>query len=667
MSEEHVKVEENLTAPRDPVAEPSTEAPDQRPSPSTPAHYQKLPEEHLREWLIFCSLDDDGDGVIQAEDVRAALEKSGLSKTDQRLSGLLADLDTLKDNKIDFPAFLKIIGPTRLIVERALQGGLVIPDFVDFSQRIERMFLETLANRGGIQPDYIAPLQERDAEHFAFAIVTIDGQLLQLGDAGTDFSLQSMCKPFNYCFVLEDLGEEKVHEHIGMEPSGRPFNARVLLEDGTNRPHNPMINAGAIMAVALLKPELPVHRRLEHVRNMWATLIGAKRPRFNAWMAQEEMRTGDNNRALGYMMKAAGILPRGAETVDHELRDALELYFSICALEMTAIDVATAAATLANSGVCPTTQERVLKPTTVRDCLSQMQMCGMYDGSGAFCFRIGVPAKSGVGGGVMLVIPGLMGICSWSPRLDQNGNSVRGVEMAKRLTDTYRLHLYDGVASLGERIDPRVTIARWRASLTSHALWAASTGDLRALRRLYEEHADLQKGDYDMRSPMHLAAAEGHTDAIAFLLEHGINPNQPDRWGGNPLDDAILGNHQDAVELLKENGAQPGRSHHLASDGPTDQSELYADSDAVIELLWAAATGSIDGLRRLIAQGVPISAADYDKRTALHLAAAENRADAVKYLLAHGHPRHVRDRWHSTPLDEARREDSDDVVALLEE
>lgn len=665
MSEENVKVEENLTDPRDPVVEPSTEIPDR--APSTATQYKKLRDEHLREWLIFCSLDDDGDGIIQPEDVRAALEKSGLSKTDQRLTGLFADLDILKQSKIDFPAFLKIIGPTRLIVERALQGGLVIPDFADFSQRIERMFLETLANRGGIQPDYIAPLQERDAEHFAFAIVTIDGQLLQLGDAGTDFSLQSMCKPFNYCFVLEDLGEEKVHEHIGMEPSGRPFNARVLLEDGTNRPHNPMINAGAIMAVALLKPELPVHRRLEHVRNMWSTLIGAKRPRFNAWMAQEEMRTGDNNRALGYMMKAAGVLPRGTETVDHELRDALELYFSICALEMTAIDVATAAATLANSGVCPTTQERVLKPTTVRDCLSQMQMCGMYDGSGAFCFRIGVPAKSGVGGGVMLVIPGLMGICSWSPRLDQNGNSVRGVEMAKRLTDTYRLHLYDGVASMGERIDPRVTIARWRASLTSQALWAASTGDLRALRRLYEEHADLQKGDYDMRSPIHLAAAEGHTDAIAFLLEHGINPNQPDRWGGNPLDDAILGNHQAAIDLLKENGAQPGRSHHLSSDGPTDQSQLFADSDAVIELLWAAATGSIDGLRRLIAQGVPVSAADYDKRTALHLAAAENRADAVRYLLAHGHPRHVRDRWHSTPLDEARRENSDDVIPLLEE
>ena len=665
MSEETVKLQENLCSPRDPVAELSTEASASL-TPPTLADAQDLRAEHLREWLIFFSLDESGDGVIRAEDVLTALEKCGLSKTDQRLTGLFADLDKLKDTKLDFPGFLKIIGPTRLIVERALQGGLVIPDFADFSSRIERMFLETLANRDGIQPDYIAPLQERDAEHFAFAIVTIDGQILQLGDAATDFSLQSMCKPFNYCFVLEDLGEKKVHEHIGMEPSGRPFNARVLLEDGTNRPHNPMINAGAIMAVALLKPELPVHRRLEHVRNMWATLIGAKRPRFNAWMAQEEMRTGDNNRALGYMMKAAGVLPRGPETVDHELRDALELYFSICALEMTAIDVATAAATLANSGVCPTTQERVLKPTPVRDCLSQMQMCGMYDGSGAFCFRIGVPAKSGVGGGVMLVIPGLMGICSWSPRLDQNGNSVRGVEMAKRLTDTYRLHLYDGVASMGERIDPRVTIARWRASLTSQALWAASTGDLRALRRLYEEHADLQKGDYDMRSPMHLAAAEGHTDAIAFLLEHDINPNQPDRWGGYPLDDAILGNHEEAVELLKKNGAQTGQSYHIASDGPTDQSELYADSDAVIELLWAAAKGSIDGLRRLIAQGVPVSAADYDKRTALHLAAAENRAIAVKYLLAHGHPKHVRDRWHSTPLDEARRERSEDVVALLE-
>jgi glutaminase len=145
------------------------------------------------------------------------------------------------------------------------------------------------------------------------------------------------------------------HQHIGMEPSGQAFNARVLMSDVTGRPHNPMINAGAIMAAALIKSDRPLHRRLDYVRNMWAKMTGGSIPRFNAWMAQEESRTGDNNRALGYMMKAAGVLPHGEDAVDHELRDALELYFSVCSLGINTRELATAAATLANNGVCPVT------------------------------------------------------------------------------------------------------------------------------------------------------------------------------------------------------------------------------------------------------------------------------------------------------------------------
>ncbi|MEM1097018.1 MAG: glutaminase A [Bacteroidota bacterium] len=625
------------------------------------------PKDHLREWQMFFALDDNGDGTIPATAIREALHDAGLGERDQRLSDLFADLDALETDSLDFQAFLEIIGPSRLLVERAIQGDLAIPDFDDFSRQVAAMFGETAANRAGTQPDYIAPLQEWDPDAFGAAVVSIDGQVLQLGEATVDFSIQSMSKPFNYAFALEALGEAKVHEHIGMEPSGRPFNARVLLDDGTARPHNPMINAGAIMTAALIKPDLPVHKRLAHVRQTWARLIGGKaQPRFNAWMAQEEMRTGDINRSLGYMMKAAGVLPKGADAVDHDLRDALELYFNSCSLEMTATEAAMAAATLANGGVCPVTQERVLQSGVVRHCLSLMQMCGMYDGSGEFCFHIGLPAKSGVGGGVLLVVPGLMGLCFWSPRLDRNGNSVRGVAMAKRLTETYRLHLYDMVTDRGERIDPRVPIARWQASLASQALWAASDGDLRTLRRLHGEHVDLQKGDYDLRSPMHLAAAEGNTETVAFLLERGVNPNLPDRWGGCPLDDALLGGHEETIALLTRHGAQSGPADHLATEGPTDPCDAYGDANIVAELLWAAARGSVSGLRRLVALGVPISAADYDGRTALHLAAAENKAAAVRYLLAHGHPKHVRDRWNATPLDEARREGSDAVIALLE-
>ena len=293
-------------------------------------------------------------------------------------------------------------------------------------------------------------------------------------------------------------------------------------------------------------------------------------------------------------------------------------------------------------------------------------MCGMYDGSGDFFYSIGLPAKSGVGGGVILVVPRLMGICIFSPRLDAQGNSVRGVDMAKRLIKEYRLHLYDGVTTGSDRIDPRLPVARWRASQTSEALWAASQGDVRALRRLHEEQVNLEEGDYDKRTPMHLAAAEGHASALQFLLDHGVKPIA-DRWGGEPLSDAKAGGHTEALEVLRERGVSTGSPYHLVSDphGHEDEAAEFSDDLAVVELLWAATENNIDGLRRPVAQGVPMQAQDYDKRTALHLAAAEGQLDAVQYLVAHGHPLNVRDRWNATPLDEARREGRETVVKYL--
>jgi glutaminase len=623
-------------------------------------------DERPREWRLFFSLDDDGDGFVTRVDLRAALDASGLSRSDLRLGELHAALDELEREDLDLETFLSVIGPAGIVVERALQGALAIPDFSDFSERVEKLFRETATNEGGEQPSYIAPLLEVEANKFGAAIVTVDGQILELGDTADDFSIQSTCKPFNYLFALEELGADAVHKHIGMEPSGRAFNARRLMVDGTERPHNPMINAGAIMTAALMKRDLPVHRRLEHAREMWAKLTGGPPPRFNAWMAQEELRTGDTNRSLAYMMKAAGVMPGGEDAVDHDLRDALELYFGTCSLEMTALEMARAAATLANGGVCTTTHERVLKRINVRHCLSLMQMCGMYDGSGEFCFHIGLPAKSGVGGGLLLVVPGLMGICIWSPRLNANGNTVRGVELATRLVETFRLHLYDGLMSPAERIDPRLPVARWQASLTSEALWAASIGDVRSIRRLHDGRVNLQAGDYDQRSPMHLAAAEGHLQVLEFLLEQGVNPNQPDRWGGLPLDDAVFGGHEACKDLLVRHGARQGEIKHISSDGPREASADHGDGDAVAELLWAASNGDVTGLRRLVAQGVPVSAADYDGRTSLHLAAAENKLEAVRYLIAHGHPMNVRDRWNATPLDEARRERAEEVTQYIE-
>jgi glutaminase len=457
-----------------------------------------------------------------------------------------------------------------------------------------------------------------------------------------------------------------------------------------------MINAGAIMTASLVKSHEPFAARFAHVRDQWSRLIGKTTqlkcdsvierafPRFNKEMARQENYTGYNNLALGYLLMATGQLPYTAETIPDDtipgdpndfqflfepaVVNALKLYFSTCSLELTAKEMATAAATLANGGVCPTTQERVLKQSTVRSCLSVTQMCGMYDGSGDFFYSIGLPAKSGVGGGVILVVPKLMGICIFSPRLDAQGNSVRGVDMAKRLIQEYRLHLYDGVMTDSDRIDPRLPLARWRASQSSEALWAASKGDIRTLLRLYEGQFNLEAGDYDRRTPMHLAAAEGHVEVIEFLLDCGIAP-MPDRWGGYPIADAMEGEHTEVVEVFKKRGMTEGTPNHFVQNpnGLKDNAAQYNDDLAIVELLWASAENSIAGIRQLVAQGVPVHAQDYDQRTALHLAAAEGHLEAVQYLIAHGHPLNVRDRWLATPLDEARREGRGEVAEYLQQ
>ena len=165
---------------------------------------------------------------------------------------------------------------------------------------------------------------------------------------------------------------------------------------------------------------------------------------------------------------------------------------------------------------------------------------------------------------------------------------------------------------------------------------------------------------------MHLAAAEGQVEVIRFLLEHSVDPNTHDRWGGTPLADAEFGDHGAIVELLREHNAELGDAQHVASEANvTEQAERYGDTDAVVELLWAASENDLIGLRRCLASGMPVSACDYDERTALHLAAADGCVEAVEYLLAHDHPIHVRDRWGSTPLDEARREGQEAVAEIL--
>ncbi len=655
---------------------------------------ESLRAKSKREADLFFSLCENGQNFVESKKLKDALDHSGLKPNDNRLQSLFKRLEAHGD-KIVFEDFISIIRTSGLLVEKALRGQLALPDFIDFSKNIDKIFDEVKKIRSGELASYIPPLAEVDPDQFGISIVTIDGQIYQRGDSQTDFSFQSMCKPFNYCFALEALGLEEVSKHVGKEPSGRQFDDLTLLarsasSNGFSRvPFNPMVNAGAIMTAGLIDPDDSFTQRLRHIRQQFGRLIGwtaddspsAEMPRFNKNMARQENFKGYNNIAMGYLLMATGSLPHTKTDLHRDIHpdedefdfyiepavtEALKLYFSICSLEMTATDVAMAAATLANSGVCPISQDRVLSQKTVRNCLPVLQSSGMYNASGTFFQQVGLPAKSGVGGGVLLIVPQLMGICIFSPRLDAQGNSVRGIEMSKRLTSKYLVHTFDGTMTDTDRLDPKLPIARWKANSCGEAIWAASNGNIRTLESLVSQQRDLQTGDYDIRTPLHLASAEGQFEVVKFLLDHGVKPI-PDRWGGYPISDARNNNHKKIVDLFEKLDIRYTEPFHLVENpkGKTDKIAKFDDELMVIELLFAATENNVDNIRHLVAKGVPVNAGDYDLRTALHLAAAEGSLEAFEYLVTHGHPLNVRDRWGATPLDEAKREKRKSVVDFL--
>ncbi|BES91719.1 Glutaminase [Nesidiocoris tenuis] len=211
------------------------------------------------------------------------------------------------------------------------------------------------------------------------------------------------------------------------------------------------------------------------------------------------------------------------------------------------------AATLANGGICPVTEEKVLKPDAIRDVLSLMHSCGMYDYSGQFAFKVGLPAKSGVSGGMMIVIPNVMGICTWSPPLDKLGNSVRGVQFCEELVRVFNFHRYDNLKHATNKKDPRRHKYETKGLSIVNLLFSAASGDVAALRRHKLSGMDMSLSDYDGRTALHLAAAEGHLDCVTFLLEQcNVPHDKKDRWGNAPLDEAKTFGRVQIVEYLSK-------------------------------------------------------------------------------------------------------------------
>jgi glutaminase len=319
------------------------------------------------------------------------------------------------------------------------------------TETIERTIGELHARyadeRSGELATYIPELACADPEHFGIAIATTGGDVFTAGDAGVHFTMQSISKPFIYGMALQDRGREEVLRRVGVEPTGDTFNSIIKL-DAANRPHNPMVNAGAIATTSLLSGERPTGR-LRRMLDMFTGYLGEPAT-IDTPVFVSERSTGHRNRAIAHLLLTFGMIEDDVDAV-------LDLYFQQCSVRVSAASLAMMAATLANGGVNPKTGRRVIDAGYIRDILTVMFTCGMYNFAGQWAYTVGLPAKSGVAGGLIAVAPGRFGLAVYSPLLDEHSHSVRGIRVCEDLSRNSGMHVFDTLMRPREERRPAIS------------------------------------------------------------------------------------------------------------------------------------------------------------------------------------------------------------------
>jgi glutaminase len=285
----------------------------------------------------------------------------------------------------------------------------------------------------GAVATYIPELGKANPKEFGICLVTVEGQVFTAGDWDREFTIQSMCKPFAFQMALEQHGPAETLKHVGVEPSGEAFNS-IEFDPKTGRPFNPMVNAGAIAVASLIK-QRPVESGVQAFVEKMGKAAGRKLRVDEAVLASETL-TGNRNRAIAYMLLNAGI-------IDEEVQESLHQYFAQCSMLVNCKDLAMMAATMANIGNQPLTGEAVFDFQNLKHVMAVMFSCGLYDYAGNWAFEVGLPAKSGVSGGIFGVVNRQLGIAVYSPKLDAQGNSVRGILACKELASHLGLHAFD--------------------------------------------------------------------------------------------------------------------------------------------------------------------------------------------------------------------------------
>ncbi|KAL7407344.1 hypothetical protein ABVT39_007049 [Epinephelus coioides] len=511
--------------------------------------HSKSPSSGVEDMLFYTIT--EGKEQIPMSYFISALKKTGLHPSDPRLKDCMekfrqAVRESVGEVMMDRDLFHRCVGGNIVLLIQAFRKKFIIPEFDVFAQKINEIYNTVQNQSEGKVADYIPQLAKFNPELWGVSLCTVDGQRHSVGDTKQPFCLQSCVKPLQYAIAVHEAGTEKVHRYVGMEPSGLKFN--MLSLDDEDKPHNPMVNAGAIVISSLIKPRSNKAEKFDYVMEFVKKMAGQEYVGFSNATFQSEKETGDRNFAIGYYMKEKKCFPPGAEMID-----ALDFYFQLCSIEVTCESGSIMAATLANGGICPVTGERVLSAEAVRNTLSLMHSCGMYDFSGQMAFHVGVPAKSGVSGAILLVIPNVMGVMCWSPPLDRVGNSVRGIQFCQELVSVFNFHNYDNLRHFVKKQDPRRPEGDDRNKSVFSLMFAAYSGDVSALRRFALSSMDMGLKDYDSRTALHISAAEGHIEVVKFLTDTcKVDPFVEDRWGNLPIDDALQFGHDEVVKVLKD-------------------------------------------------------------------------------------------------------------------